>query len=343
MNIGYSTTNFSAILNRSVPRGRIPPPCPILSRCASSRSILKPPQTEASSPCSVRFAASPLAPHPPDCVWASATTAPCSFPALAKNWPSPPTCPSQAAISASTGTRLKPSATACWRAASATWPPWAPVPWPPCFRSACRAPHRADEPPASLGAALPRRPAHPGGGPQSPSSRRRLAESPIALADIVLVGAVPGAEPCSALAPGPETCSTSPEPRRSRRRSRPPRQTGPNLPPQPAPHPQETPGSPRPAPLPQPRIAQGLQLQRRGLASAALDLSDGLSTDLTHICEESGVAAEVDAALLPLHSGATLAQALHGGETTNCSSPRPPLPACPAKSPVSPSPKSAAS
>jgi thiamine-monophosphate kinase len=64
---------------------------------------------------------------------------------------------------------------------------------------------------------------------------------------------------------------------------------------------------------PQPRVAQGLWLGRHG-ASAAMDLSDGLSTDLTHLCAESGVAAEVEAARLPLHPAATLAQALHGGE-----------------------------
>jgi thiamine-monophosphate kinase len=65
---------------------------------------------------------------------------------------------------------------------------------------------------------------------------------------------------------------------------------------------------------PQPRVNQGLWLVRHGLATAAIDLSDGLSTDLAHLCRESGVAAEVDAALLPIHPGATLARALHGGE-----------------------------
>jgi thiamine-monophosphate kinase len=65
---------------------------------------------------------------------------------------------------------------------------------------------------------------------------------------------------------------------------------------------------------PEPRIVQGLWLQKRRIATAAIDVSDGLSTDLSHLCEESGVAAEVEAEALPIAPGATLEQALHGGE-----------------------------
>ena len=65
---------------------------------------------------------------------------------------------------------------------------------------------------------------------------------------------------------------------------------------------------------PEPRIRQGLWLMRASLATAAIDLSDGLSTDLAHLCEESGVAAEIDAAALPIHPDADLEQALHGGD-----------------------------
>jgi thiamine-monophosphate kinase len=76
---------------------------------------------------------------------------------------------------------------------------------------------------------------------------------------------------------------------------------------------------------PEPRLAAGMALSRRQLASACIDISDGLSTDLRHLCQESGLAAEIDAASLPIHPMARLAEAagwapsaldlaLHGGE-----------------------------
>jgi thiamine-monophosphate kinase len=50
---------------------------------------------------------------------------------------------------------------------------------------------------------------------------------------------------------------------------------------------------------PYPRIAVGKILRRRRIASAMIDLSDGLSTDLDHICHESHVNAEIDASAIP--------------------------------------------
>jgi thiamine-monophosphate kinase len=49
---------------------------------------------------------------------------------------------------------------------------------------------------------------------------------------------------------------------------------------------------------PTPRLATGLAL--RGLASAAIDLSDGLGSDLKHICERSGLGATLHADRLPV-------------------------------------------
>ncbi|NDV12439.1 thiamine-phosphate kinase [Crenobacter caeni] len=48
---------------------------------------------------------------------------------------------------------------------------------------------------------------------------------------------------------------------------------------------------------PEPRLQLGERL--RGLASAALDVSDGLCGDLAHLCERSGVAAELWLSALP--------------------------------------------
>jgi thiamine-monophosphate kinase len=68
----------------------------------------------------------------------------------------------------------------------------------------------------------------------------------------------------------------------------------------------------QPQAFPQPRVEAGEAL--RGIATSCMDLSDGLSTDLRHLCEASGVGADTWAAALPIAPGATLEQALHGGE-----------------------------
>lgn len=65
---------------------------------------------------------------------------------------------------------------------------------------------------------------------------------------------------------------------------------------------------------PMPRIEVGRWLLKNRVASAMIDLSDGISVDLAHICEESGVAALVIANKLPIGKGADLDLALHGGE-----------------------------
>jgi thiamine-monophosphate kinase len=74
---------------------------------------------------------------------------------------------------------------------------------------------------------------------------------------------------------------------------------------------------------PAPRVEWGALLGERRLATALIDLSDGLSSDLAHLCRESGVGARVDAALLPVDpllkstkvsEADALSLALDGGE-----------------------------
>ena len=47
------------------------------------------------------------------------------------------------------------------------------------------------------------------------------------------------------------------------------------------------------------RVAEGQWLSRHGFATSAIDISDGLSGDLRHICEESHVGVELDLSALP--------------------------------------------
>ena len=71
---------------------------------------------------------------------------------------------------------------------------------------------------------------------------------------------------------------------------------------------------------PQPQLPIGRILREHKIATAMIDISDGLSTDLAHICEESGVGAEVDTESIPRSSAGRPARevelefALHGGE-----------------------------
>ena len=75
---------------------------------------------------------------------------------------------------------------------------------------------------------------------------------------------------------------------------------------------------------PQPPLAFARALGETELVHAAIDLSDGLSGDLLHMCEESGLEATLDTFAVPVNShavsierargGDALGLALHGGE-----------------------------
>ncbi len=93
-------------------------------------------------------------------------------------------------------------------------------------------------------------------------------------------------------------------------------------------HPQAVAGLPTDAVLsryrrPRPRLREALFLRRHG-ARSLIDLSDGLSSDLAHVCAASGVGARLHAERIPISDETrrvadalgldALAVALHGGE-----------------------------
>jgi thiamine-monophosphate kinase len=75
---------------------------------------------------------------------------------------------------------------------------------------------------------------------------------------------------------------------------------------------------------PAPRVSWGALLGEEAIASAMIDISDGLSSDLTHLCHESRVGATIDARRIPIDPNVTrlceslrlnpLQAALNGGE-----------------------------
>jgi thiamine-monophosphate kinase len=75
---------------------------------------------------------------------------------------------------------------------------------------------------------------------------------------------------------------------------------------------------------PEPRVRWGAVLGEERLATAMIDISDGLSSDLAHLCRSSRVGARIDASRIPIDPPVTslcgrraldpLLLALHGGE-----------------------------
>lgn len=153
----------------------------------------------------------------------------------------------------------------------------------------------------------------------APEGAARRKHAGLVLADIVLVGSVrrgrallrSGAKPGDVLyvtgqlgGAAAELMQLAAQPRRVQRHV----------------HGQTDCPNPHPHLYPEPRVAVGEWLVRHRRATAAIDISDGLSTDLHHLCEESGLAATVEAGAIPVHPLATkqadggLNFALHGGE-----------------------------
>ncbi len=56
----------------------------------------------------------------------------------------------------------------------------------------------------------------------------------------------------------------------------------------------------------EPRVALGRRLAETGRIAAMIDVSDGLSRDLRHICRQSGVGALLNSKLIPIHPDAIM-------------------------------------
>ena len=66
--------------------------------------------------------------------------------------------------------------------------------------------------------------------------------------------------------------------------------------------------------VPHARLREGRQLAQSGVVTAMTDISDGLARSIMDIAAESGVGVQPDESRIPIAPGATLKQALQGGE-----------------------------
>ncbi|MDE3000351.1 MAG: thiamine-phosphate kinase [Gemmatimonadota bacterium] len=68
---------------------------------------------------------------------------------------------------------------------------------------------------------------------------------------------------------------------------------------------------------PEPRVVLGRALAASGAVTAMLDLSDGMASDLRHICRQSGVSAVIDGATIPVSPAFRRFRELSGAGTRN--------------------------
>lgn len=63
---------------------------------------------------------------------------------------------------------------------------------------------------------------------------------------------------------------------------------------------------------PEPRVLAGRALAAAGTVTAMLDVSDGLASDVRHLCARSGAGAEIDAASIPIDAAAGIIASAYG-------------------------------
>jgi thiamine-monophosphate kinase len=136
--------------------------------------------------------------------------------------------------------------------------------------------------------------------PEPPGSRSRENRSGLALADIVLVGSVPrgrallrsGAKAGDLLYVTGHLGGAAAELLQIAQRNKPVRISTPH---------ESKDINPHPHLFPEPRLAAGAWLVKQRKATAAMDISDGLSTDLDRLCRASRLSAVVEASSIPIH------------------------------------------